>query len=95
MTDIAPDKRGYLGQFKDNFSYFSTKTCYDPSLELSQRDDSALMTGYNIHLKEYGKLTLNHSLYLFIWSTDRSVLFANSTVFIFGIIVSHSLITIQ
>ena len=26
------DKRGYSVEFKDNFSYFSMKTCCDPAL---------------------------------------------------------------
>ena len=49
------------------------KTCYGPSLESSWQDSSNDGSQLNVLKEQYGKSTLNYSIYLvplLIWSTE-------------------------
>ena len=55
MISRAPDKKGYWGEFKDNFSYFSTKT-YVVTLHWNRLNETVLMMGHKIFF--YGEILL-------------------------------------
>ena len=77
----APDRR-YSGFFKDNFSYFSKKTC-DPSLKPSRGDGSNEGSQYMFCLKKKE----NYPCYPFIFGT---LIMANSADLHLNSLLTHS-----
>ena len=59
--------RGVLRKIQKYFSYFSTKTYFDTSLELSWRDGSR-KGSQDMFMEKYGKISLKYPITPFIRS---------------------------